>query len=62
MNTPGQMAYEEDLLRRPKYDNGQARPAWHQLPELYRWTWERKPTARRYCLAMTPTQPGSAGR
>ena len=44
--TPGQNAYEEDCRRRPMYDDGTRRPAWDNLDQLSRDSWERNPTTR----------------
>lgn len=46
MKTPGQLAYEEDVRREPKYNDGTPRRTWAQLDELMRDSWERKPTVR----------------
>ena len=39
--TPGQRAYERELKREPAYHWGAPRPAWENLPEIARWSWER---------------------
>lgn len=44
--TPGQIAYEEDVRRRPNYPDGGPRPPWSRLDELTQWSWERNPTPR----------------
>lgn len=41
MKTLGQLDYEADVKRRPTYDDGSPRRPWHELPALFRWTWER---------------------
>ena len=46
--TPGQIAYEEDCRRRPRYDHGPVRRTWRQLDLTERGTWERNPTPRDY--------------
>jgi hypothetical protein len=46
MKTPGQLAYEEDVRREPKYDDGTPRITWAQLGALKRESWERNPTVR----------------
>lgn len=46
--TPGQIAYEEDCRRRPRYDHGPMRRTWRQLDLIERGTWERNPTPRDY--------------
>lgn len=35
IKSPGQIAYEEDVRRRPTYDTGEARAGWDKLEE---WT------------------------
>lgn len=42
--TPGQKAYEEDCVRRPRYPDGTPRKTWARLGELAQSTWERNPT------------------
>lgn len=37
----GQRAYEADLIRIPRYPNGQQRATWAELPEYARRSWER---------------------
>ena len=44
--TVEQCAYECDRLREPVYHNGQARPAWHDLPDYVRANWRQNPTPR----------------
>ena len=44
-DNPGQIAYEADIVLRPLYHDGSPRPAWRQLSEIARWSWERNPTA-----------------
>lgn len=44
--TPGQLAYESELQARPTYADGSARPAWAQLGDIVRQSWERNPTPR----------------
>lgn len=46
--TPGQIAYEEDVRRKPLYHDGTPRKTWAQLPEWAAWGWERCPTPREY--------------
>lgn len=45
--TPGQQAYEKDLMQRPCYPNGQPRSAWSDLCAIAQWSWERNPTPRK---------------
>lgn len=44
--SPGQLAYEEDVRRRPAYHDGAPRHAWAQLDAIARWSWDRNPTQR----------------
>jgi hypothetical protein len=44
--TPGQIAYEKDVLARPFYNDGARRKAWAQLGEIEQLSWERNPTPR----------------
>lgn len=44
--TPGQIAYEEDVRRKPTYQDGGKRPSWNQLDDAKKATWEKNPTAR----------------
>ena len=44
--TPGQLAYEADVARRPLYSHGQPRRTWAELCHVARWSWERNPTPR----------------
>lgn len=46
--TPGQLAYEQDLQRKPTYHDGSTRKQWAELPEYAQWSWERNPTPRDY--------------
>lgn len=39
--TPGQAAYERDLIRHPTYHDGRKRPTWPQLPSEIQADWER---------------------
>jgi hypothetical protein len=56
VKTPGQIAYEEDVRRRPKHDDGTDRPTWEKLGAEYcastghviRNSWERNPTPRAF--------------
>lgn len=41
-----QEAYEEDVSRCPTYEDGGARPMWHELPVHVARTWEKNPTPR----------------
>jgi hypothetical protein len=45
-HTPGQQAYDADLIQQPLYHDGTTRPSWQQLSEIARWSWERNPTPR----------------
>lgn len=49
--TPGQIAYEEDCRRSPKYADGTRRKSWDQLPRHCQWSWENDPTPREYATA-----------
>lgn len=49
--TPGQIAYEEDVSRKPFYHpraDGTVVPRlpWDQLGAFERWSWEKNPTPR----------------
>ena len=44
--TPGQIAYEAELLVRPNYDDGRPRRSWDQLPDDIKRSWEKNPTPR----------------
>jgi len=44
--TAGQIAYEEDCRREPKYPCGTARKAWKELDHIARQSWELNPTVR----------------
>lgn len=44
--TPGQLAYESELIRAPLYHDGAPRKTWTQLPDYAKWSWERNPTPR----------------
>jgi len=46
--TPGELAYNEDVRRRPTYHTGERRPSWAQLATYAKWSWERNPTPRDY--------------
>lgn len=47
-HTPGRIAYEEDVRRRPTYDNGNSRAAWNALPDYAKWSWEKNATPREW--------------
>ena len=51
--TPGEIAYIEDVRRRPTYDKGAPRPTWAQLDTHAKWSWEREPTPRGWDVAYT---------
>lgn len=44
--TPGQIAYEADLLRTPLYPDGGKRRLWEDLIDMARQSWERNPTTK----------------
>ena len=49
--TPGQKAYEADLIRQPLYlprvdGTRLPRRPWDQLGAMERWSWEKNPTPR----------------
>jgi hypothetical protein len=49
--TPGQIAYEEDIVRQPCYlprVDGSRLPRlpWGELGAIERWSWEKNPTPR----------------
>lgn len=44
--TPGQIAYEEDLYKRPTYADGSPRKSWKNMDEISRSSWERNPKPR----------------
>ncbi len=44
MKTPGQLDYEADVQQKPLYHNGKPRKTWKELPEICRWSWERRAT------------------
>ncbi len=46
--TPGQLAYEEDVRRKPLHHDGTHRPRWDQLDEVCKWSWDRKPIPREW--------------
>jgi len=39
--TKGQIAYEEDVLNRPTYYDGEPRKHWSELCDVAQWSWER---------------------
>lgn len=41
MKSPGQLAYEADVARRPTYDDGSPRKRWEQLDANMQWSWQR---------------------
>lgn len=42
MKSKGQIAYEQDVERRPMYPgNLGPRPTWDNLSEIAKWSWER---------------------
>jgi hypothetical protein len=51
--TPGELAYIEDVRRRPTYDKGAPRPTWTALDAVTQWSWEREPTPRGWDVAYT---------
>jgi hypothetical protein len=49
--TPGQSAYEEDVVRQPRYlprvdGTRLPRRPWDELGAIERWSWEKNPTPR----------------
>jgi len=51
--TPGEIAYIEDVRRRPTYDTGAPRAAWATLDAVVRQSWERDPTPRDWTAPYT---------
>lgn len=41
----GQLAYERDLERTPRYQNGKERAPWHDLSDIAQWSWEQETKA-----------------
>ena len=48
--TPGEIAYNEDVRRRPTYHTGEPRPAWATLEAYAKQSWERNPTPREWSI------------
>ena len=48
MKTVGQIAYDENVRRKPTYHTGKPRKAWHELDKPEQTTWERNPTPREW--------------
>jgi hypothetical protein len=46
--TDGQIAYEEDVRRKPIYENGKPRKTWDQLDNLEKLSWITNPTPREW--------------
>ncbi|AZO29368.1 hypothetical protein [Mesorhizobium sp. M1B.F.Ca.ET.045.04.1.1] len=46
--TAGQLAYEEDCRRCPRYADQSPRKDWRELPDYARASWEKEPTPREY--------------
>jgi hypothetical protein len=51
--TPGQIAYEQDVVRQPSYlprVDGTRLPRlpWNELGAIERWSWEKNPTPRKW--------------
>ncbi|HEY0684708.1 MAG TPA: hypothetical protein VGD45_20395 [Steroidobacter sp.] len=44
--SPGQIAYEQELLVKPNYHDGTPRKAWDQLKDFAQISWEQDPTPR----------------
>ena len=44
--TPGQLAYEQDCLEKPRYHTGELRKRWDELSELSQWSWEKSAANR----------------
>jgi hypothetical protein len=44
--TPGQLAYEAELVYAPTYPCGRPRIAWDDLPQYAKKAWEEDPTPR----------------
>ncbi len=44
--TPGQLAYEQDVIRKPFYHDGTRRRPWEALSEVAQYSWEKNPTPR----------------
>jgi len=42
----GQLAYEEDVRRKPLYHDGTPRRSWDKIAAIARESWERNPTPR----------------
>ncbi len=44
----GREAYEEDVRRKPLYEDGTPRKRWDQLTDLIQRTWEQSPEPREH--------------
>lgn len=44
----GQIAYEEDVRRAPRYHDGTLRKPWKQLCNVAQWSWICNPIPRTY--------------
>jgi len=55
--TPGQLAYEEDVRRRPTYDTGTPRATWDMLPAPFHDTWHKNPTPRDWLVPVADCAP-----
>lgn len=57
----GREAYEEDVRRCPRYDDGSPRLPWDALPEIAQWSWNRSPTAREHGPSAAYAGAGASG-
>jgi hypothetical protein len=46
--TPGQIAYEAELVYCPNYHDGSPRCPWEKLADYAKWSWEKNPTPREF--------------
>lgn len=53
--TLGEIAYNEDVRRRPTYDHGKPRLKWAHLADWMKRSWEDKPTPRDWTAPYTDT-------
>ncbi len=44
----GRQAYEEDVRRKPTYEDGTRRLPWDCLPDYAKATWDYNPTPRKH--------------
>ena len=48
VKSKGEIAYEQDVCRKPTYHDGSKRKTFSELSQCMRYSWEKNPAPRKY--------------